>query len=366
MNDAELVDTLCRRVADIPGDVHTVVRSHVRAVAPLVDEAHQSRLVAAAVARLAGLDGLDALMADPTVDEILVNAGGDVWVERNGRLIAEQPLPPASVPVVLERVLAPLGRRLDRTNPIVDARVPDGSRVCAVVGPVAVDGPALSIRRFRRQTLDVAAFAPPAVAALLARVVDSRCNVLVSGATSSGKTSLLAALLAVAAPGERIVVIEDTAELQPRNPHVVRLESRPATADGVRAIALDELVRTALRLRPDRLVVGEVRGDEVTALVQALNTGHDGSLATCHANGPVDALLRLETLVMQSAPSWPLAAIRAQLTRSIDVVVHVARAAGAARRVTDVAEVLPGDGPPAVRPLVTADAVVDELERRRR
>jgi pilus assembly protein CpaF len=365
MTDLELIDTLCRRVAEIPGDVDAVVRRHVRAVAPLADEAHQSRLAAAAVARLAGLDGLDALMADQDVDEILVNAGGEVWVERAGELHAEQPLPPSAIPVVLERVLAPLGRRLDRTNPIVDARLPDGSRVCAVIGPVAVDGAAVSIRRFRRRPRPLAAFASGPVGGLITQVLRARCNVVVSGATSSGKTSLLAALLDAAEPGERIIVLEDTAELQPTNTHVVRLEARPATPDGVRAIPLDELVRTALRLRPDRLVVGEVRGNEVTSLVQAMNTGHDGSLATCHANGPVDALLRLETLVMQAAPSWPLAAIRAQLSRSIDVVVHVARTTTAARHVVDVVEVISGDGPPAVRTLATGPNVVGALERRR-
>jgi pilus assembly protein CpaF len=365
MTETELIDTLCRRVAAIPGDVGAVVRRHVRAVAPLADEAQQSRLVDAAVARLAGLDGLDALMADCDVDEILVNAGGEVWVERAGRLHAAQPLPPSAIPVVLERVLAPLGRRLDRTNPIVDARLADGSRVCAVIGPVAVDGAAVSIRRFRRRPLPLAAFTSAPVIELLAEVLRRRCNIVVSGATSSGKTSLLAALLGLAEPGERIIVLEDTAELQLANAHVVRLEARPSTPDGIRPIPLDELVRTALRLRPDRLVVGEVRGNEVTGLVQAMNTGHDGSLATCHANGPIDALLRLETLVMQAAPSWPLAAIRAQLSRSIDVIIHVARTTTAARQIVDVVEVVAGDERPAVRPLVAGSAVTGDLERRR-
>ncbi len=365
MNDIELVDALCRRVAEIPGDVNTVVRRHVRAVAPLADEAHQSRLVAAAVARLAGLGGLDALMDDRDIDEILVNAGGEVWVERAGELYAEQPLPPSSIPVVLERVLAPLGRRLDRTNPIVDARLPDGSRVCAVIGPVAVDGAAVSIRRFRQRPLPLSAFASAAVVELLTEVLLARCNIVVSGATSSGKTSLLAALLGLTEPAERIIVLEDTSELQLANAHIVRLEARPCTPDGIRPIPLDELVRTALRLRPDRLIVGEVRGNEVTGLVQAMNTGHDGSLSTCHANGPIDALLRLETLVMQAAPSWPLAAIRAQLSRSIDVIVHVARTTTAARQIIDVVEVVAGEGSPAIRPLATGSTVIGDLQRRR-
>jgi pilus assembly protein CpaF len=363
--DADLVDRLCRLVADVPGDVDEIVQQHVGAVAPLVHGSQRERLIAAAVARLAGLDGLDMLLADPGVDEILVNRGGEVWVERDGELHRAGAIAPSTVPVVLERVLAPLGRRLDRTSPIVDARLPDGSRVCAVIEPVAVDGPAVSIRRFRRQRLPLEAFCSASVADLLRHVVTSRCNVMVAGATSTGKTSLVGALLEVVGPTERIVVLEDTTELQPGSGHVVRLEARAGSVEGVRAVPLDELVRTALRLRPDRLVVGEVRGAEVLALVQAMNTGHDGSLTTCHANGPTDALARLETLVMQAAPTWPLAAIRAQLTRSIDVVVHVTRTSTAARRVAAVAEVVEGDGPPQLRTIADHTGAVGELQRRR-
>ena len=208
---------------------------------------------------------------------------------------------------------------------------------------------------------------------LLGEIVDARCNVVVSGATSSGKTSLVAALLGTIAPSERLVVVEDTTELPLRHPHTVRLEARPATIDGPAPIDLAQLVRTALRLRPDRIVVGEVRGDEVLALVQAMNTGHDGSISTCHANGPLDALLRLESLVMQAAPTWPLAAIRHHLARSIDVVVHVERR-GVHRRVAAISEVArpnSTDDTPRLRALTTLDAgdrgsVVEPLMRRRR
>lgn len=365
-HDRDLVDVLCRHVADIPGDVHEIVRRQVGTVAPLVHGDRRDRLVAAAVARLAGLGGLDVLLDDPTVDEVLVNRGGEVWVERGGQLMAVDPIPPESVPVVLERVLAPLGRRLDRTNPIVDARLPDGSRVCAVVAPIAVDGTAISIRRFRRTARSFEAFCSAEVAGLLHDVIATRCNVVVSGATSSGKTTLLAALLAQLPPHERVVLLEDTAELQPSHDHLVRLEARSATVDGVRAVPLHELVRTALRLRPDRLVVGEVRGDEVLAMVQAMSTGHSGCVSTCHANSPVDALARLETLVMQAAPSWPLAAIRSQLNRSIDVIVQVSRTADGARRVTTIAEVVEGDGAPSVRTLAEHQRVVGRLSRDRR
>lgn len=363
--DHVLVDQLCRVVADVPGDVREVVGRHVGAVAPLVHGERRRRLIDAAVARLAGLDALDLLLADPEVDEVLVNRGGDVWIERAGQLHAVASIPSTALAVVFERVLAPLGRRLDRTSPIVDARLPDGSRVCAVVEPVAVDGAALAIRRFRSRSLPLESFCTPQVAEVLREIVLARCNVIVAGGTSTGKTSLLSALLTFVDPGERIVVLEDTAELRPERSNVVRLEARAATVDGLRAIGLDELVRTALRLRPDRLVVGEVRGDEVLALVQAMNTGHDGSLSTCHANSARDALARLETLVMQAAPSWPLPAIRSQLTRSVDVIVHVTRTSTSARRVSAVAEVILGDGPPDVRMLADEAGRCGELRRAR-
>lgn len=380
--DPDVIDALCARVADVPGDVREIVERHVGAVAPLVHGPARTRLVAAAVARLAGLDALDLLLADPSVDEVLVNRGGEIWIERHGRLERAGTIPEATVPVVLERVLAPLGRRLDRTDPIVDARLPDGSRVCAVVAPVAVDGTTVSIRRMARTARPLDEFAEPEVVALVHELVDRRCNLVVSGATSSGKTSLLASLLGLVPPEERIVVLEDTTELATPDGHVVRLEARAANADGVRAVALHELVRTALRLRPDRLVVGEVRGDEVLAMVQAMNTGHDGSLSTCHANSVIDTLGRLETLVLQAAPAWPLDAVRRQLRRSIDAVVHVARGPGGVRRIVAVGELCDdapdemhgratGTGDPdhraivEVRPLVADGRVVASPRRGR-
>jgi len=270
---------------------------------------------------------------------------------------------------LIERILAPIGRRVDRTSPVVDARLADGSRVCAVVAPVAVDGATLAIRRFSTEVRPLSDFAGGAGVALCTEILRRRVNVVVSGATSSGKTSLLAALIALAPADERIVVLEDTAELSISAQHAVRLEGRPASIDGPPAIAVGDLVRTALRLRPDRLVVGEIRCDEVLGLVQAMNTGHDGSFSTCHANGPLDTLLRLESLVMQAAPSWPLVAIRQQLARSIDVVVHVGRTtAHRSRCITSIDEVVPEttDGP-GVRPiasLVDGELVqIDELRR---
>ena len=267
----------------------------------------------------------------------------------------------------------PIGRRLDRASPIVDARLADGSRLCAVLPPVAVDGPCLAVRRFSPQPISLEAFAPPAVVALLTQVVVSRCNVLIAGATSSGKTTLLNALTALVDTRERIVTLEDTAELRIDAPHVLRLETRPGTAEGLAAIDLAALVRTALRLRPDRLVVGEIRGDEATDLVQALNTGHDGSLATMHANSPADSLARLESLVVRASSGWPLHAVREQVHRSIDVVVQVQRSTNGVRRIVEVAEVAAvddmagGAGATArTRPLSDGEHVIGQLRRGRR
>lgn len=355
MNAAEtrLVDALCAAVDGEPGGAEPAVRAQLRRLAPLAGPAQSERLVRAAVARLDGLGPLDSLLGDPAVDEVLVNGGGDVWIERHGALTRAATIAESDLAVVLERILAPLGRRLDRTTPIVDARLADGTRVCAVMAPVSLDGTCVSLRRFRRTPLPLSSFAEPGTVEVLREVVARRANAVVSGATSSGKTSLLSALLGLVPAGERVVMLEDTAELAPSADHVVRLEARPASSDGVRAVGLDQLLHTALRLRPDRLVVGEVRGPEVLGLVQALNTGHDGSLSTVHANSALDALHRLETLVVQSAPAWPLAAVRDHLVRCLDVVVHVERRPGGHRQVVEIGEVRADGGRPALVPVVT-------------
>jgi pilus assembly protein CpaF len=361
--DPRLVDALCRAAEDDDGDADAVVRAHVRRVAPLATSAESEQLVRAAVARLDGLGALDALLHATDVDEVLVNAGGDIWVERDGTVRPAGRIAAPDLAVVIERILAPLGRRLDRTNPVVDARLPDGSRVCAVVPPVALDGVCLSVRRFRERALPLDAFCDAPVTVVLDELLAGRCNVIVSGATSSGKTSLLNTVLGRTPDDQRIIVIEDTAELLPASRHLVRLEARPASPDGLPAVTLEQLVRTALRLRPDRLVVGEVRGPEVLGLVQALNTGHDGSWSTCHANSALDALHRLETLIIQAAPAWPLRAVREQLTRSIDAVVHVARTGRAARRVVEIGEVVEGDDRLQLQPLVGDGRIVGALTR---
>lgn len=362
-----LVDEVCSRAAGIPGAVAEVVVAELDRLAPLASPADRSAVIERSVARLDGLDVIDQVVRDTAVDEVMINAGREVWVDRGGSLTRLGDLHPGAVDVVLERVLAPLGKRLDRTHPIVDARLPDGARLCAVVEPVAIDGTTMSIRRHRRRRVPLDSFAPPDVAALLRDLVVQRTNVLITGATSSGKTTALAAMTEAVDDGERLVLIEDTSELalDPRH-HVVRLEARTAGVDGVAAVDLARLVRTALRLRPDRLVVGEFRGPEVLAVVEALNTGHDGSLSTCHANSAVDALRRVETLVMQAAPSWPLPAIRRQVSRSIDVVVHLVRDADGVRRVGEVAEVVECDGEPSVARIADGERVLGTMTRGRR
>lgn len=363
--DLDLIERVCTAARATPGDLAAVVAAEVERLTPLAEPEDRQPLIDRALARLDGLDVIDDLLRDPEVDEVLINAGREVWVDRSGSLGFVERLEVGAIDAILERVLAPLGRRVDRTQPVVDARLANGARVCAVVAPVAVDGTAIAVRRHRTRQFPLGSFAEPPVAAVIADLVATRANIVVSGATSSGKTSLLAAILAVAPASDRLVVIEDTAELPVEVHNGVRLEARPATADAHSAVTMDDLVVAALRLRPDRLVIGEFRGTEVGAVVQALNTGHDGSLATCHANSAVDALRRIETLLLQASPGWPLGAIRRQISRSIDAVIHVARRNDGRRAVVTVAEVIESDGEPTVRVLTHHDQVLGRFERPR-
>jgi pilus assembly protein CpaF len=365
--EAGLVAHLHQRLLDDPEpDLQAAAERHVRVLAPLLPSAERIELVSAALARAHGLGPLEPLLADPEVTEILVNGGTEVWVERSGRLERLPSLPVGLASLLIERVIAPLGLRIDRTSPIVDARLADGSRVHAVIPPVAIDGPCLAIRRFAATGIPLDGFACPAVVDLLDRLVRGRTNLVVSGATSSGKTTLLNALVRLVPPGERIITIEDAAELRLATAHVVRLEARPASVEGVGEVPLRALVRAALRMRPDRLVVGEVRGAEALDMVLALNTGHDGSLTTCHGNGPDDALRRIEAMVLIGAPSWPHATVRHHVQRSIDVVVHLVRGREGHRRVAEVIEVgQPADDAAGPRVLVAGDEVVAEPRRTR-
>ena len=335
----QLVVTASEQHAPVAG-----LRSHVqrlaRTHAPLLGGAALDAVVGAVTARVQGLGPLDPLLDDPEVSEVMVNGPGPVWVERRGCLErVETSLDTATIERLIERVVGPLGLRIDRSSPLVDARLPDGSRVNAVVPPLAVDGPCLTIRRFGARRLTLSEVCPPGVAELLAWAVRSRANMLVSGGTGAGKTTLLNALGAEIPAGERVVTIEDAAELRLPGEHVVRLEARPPNAEGVGEVPLRQLVRNALRMRPDRIVVGEVRGPEALDMLQAMNTGHEGSLSTCHANSPADALRRLETMVLTGSVALPLAAVREQIHAAVDLVVQVARTADGWRGVVEVAEV---------------------------
>jgi pilus assembly protein CpaF len=275
----------------------------------------------------------------------MVNGPGRVWVERHGRLErVEIDIDSATIYRLIERIVGPLGLRIDRSSPLVDARLPDGSRVNAVVPPLSVDGPCLTIRRFGARRLRLAQSCPPGVAELLGWAVGARCNLVVSGGTGAGKTTLLNALAGEIPPGERVITVEDAAELRLPGEHVVRLESRPANAEGFGEVTLRQLVRNALRMRPDRIIVGEVRGPEALDMLQAMNTGHEGSLSTCHANGPADALRRLETMVLTGSVALPLVAVREQVSAAIDMVVQVARRLDGTRAVVEVAEVVATNG----------------------
>ena len=277
--------------------------------------------------------------ADPLVREIMVNAGREVWIEREGGVEHVGTLGSGELIRIIERILLPIGRRVDQASPVVDARLADGSRVCIVIPPVAVDGPCLSIRRFHVRDLPLSAFGDDDVVSLLRDIVAQRCNVVVAGAASSGKTTLLNALCGCVNTGERLITVEDIAELRLQTEHVLRLEARPATYDGSLEVGLSTLLRSALRMRPDRFVLGEVRGSEALDMLTAMNTGHNGSLATCHANSPDDALRRIESMVLQAAPQWPLTAVREHLQAAVDVIVQVERSPNGHRRVARITEV---------------------------
>jgi pilus assembly protein CpaF len=324
-------------------EVHTLVESEA---APL-PEADRAALEQRVLLLARGLGPLEPLLSDPGVDEVMVNGPDEVYVERAGRLerTAVSFGSVAELGHAIERILAPLGRRVDEASPLCDARLPDGSRVNVVIPPLSLSGPCLTIRRFRRQGFSlrdlVAGRTLSAEAAeFLALCVAARASILVSGGTGSGKTTTLNALSG-AIPGEdRIVTIEDAAELRLRQRHVIRLESRPANLEGRGEVTIRQLVRNALRMRPDRIVVGEVRGPESLDMLQALNTGHDGSLTTVHANSPADALRRVETLALMAGVGLPHGAIRDQVASALDLVVHQARLPDGGRAVQSVTEVV--------------------------
>ncbi len=341
-------------VVDLPEEVRALVDEEAALLRPAVRDEVATRIIRDTV----GLGPLEDLLADPTVEEVMVNGADGVYVERAGRIEAVDVRFPDEEELrnAIERILAPLGRRIDELSPMVDARLADGSRVNVVIPPLAVDGPALSIRRFgasrpgpdelvERGSLSLGQ------RELLQAAVAGRRSILVSGGTGAGKTTLLNALSSFIDPAERIVTIEDAAELRLQQHHVVRLESRPASVEGKGEVTVRDLLRNALRMRPDRIVIGEVRGPEALDLLTALNTGHEGALSTLHANSAADALNRLETLALMAGVGLPHEAIAEQVQRGVDLVVQVERRADGRRRVAEIAEVVRVAGSTAVRAL---------------
>jgi pilus assembly protein CpaF len=326
--------------------------------AAILEPATRARLSELILREAVGLGPLEELLADPAVEEVMVNGHDRIYVEREGRIEATEVSFPSEQALrdAIERVLTPLGRRVDELSPMVDARLEDGSRVHVVIPPLAVDGPSISIRRFSAvrpgpQELVELGTLTPELRDELAAAVGARRSILVSGGTGSGKTTLLNGLSAFIDPSERVITIEDAAELKLRQPHVVRLESRPSNVEGRGKVTIRDLLRGALRMRPDRIVIGEVRGAEALDLLMALNTGHEGALSTVHANSPEDALRRVETLALMAGVGLPHDAIREQLGRGLDLVIHLARLSDGSRRVVEVAEVVRTAGSVGVRGL---------------
>ena len=333
-------------LAEIVGDILDEERR-------ILTGADRAALVGAVVDEALGLGPLEVLLRDPRITEVMVCGPSRVFVERAGRIAPTDVRfhDDAHLLHVIDRILAPLGRRVDEASPMVDARLPDGSRVNAVIPPLALDGPALTIRRFAGEPLtgeDLVALGTidAAVLGLLRAAVRARRNLLVTGGTGSGKTTTLAALAAFVPAQERLVTIEDAAELRIPLPHVVRLESRPPSLEGAGAVPIRALVRNALRMRPDRIVVGEVRGGEALDMLTAMTTGHEGSLSTLHASSPADAVRRVQTLALMGDLDLPYRAVADQVGSALDAVVHQARLADGSRRIVEIAAVEPSaDGP---------------------
>ncbi|MGD9696828.1 MAG: CpaF family protein [Thermoleophilia bacterium] len=358
--DPRLVEHLRARAAGDPrlaargadrGHLAELVEEMIDEERHILTDAGRSRLVQAVVDEALGLGPLEGLLRDHEITEVMVCGPRRVFAERAGR-IAPTDLrfaDDAHLLHVIDRILAPLGRRIDEASPMVDARLPDGSRVNAVIPPLALDGPALTIRRFAGRALtgdDLVGLGTidERLLDLLRCAVRARRNLLVTGGTGSGKTTTLAALAAFVPPHERLVTIEDAAELRIPLPHVVRLESRPPSIEGAGAVPIRALVRNALRMRPDRIVVGEVRGGEALDMLTAMSTGHEGSLSTLHASSPADAIRRVQILALMGDLDLPYAAVGEQVASALDLVVHQARRTDGARRVVEVAAVAPGTG----------------------
>jgi pilus assembly protein CpaF len=333
------------------GEVSRLAETVLAEEAMPISATERDRLVNEVQHELFGLGPLEPLLGDPTISDILVNSHHTIYIERRGKLEQTNVAfkDDEHLMRVIERIVSSVGRRIDESSPMVDARLKDGSRVNAIIPPLSIDGPVLSIRRFGSEPLRMAALIEKRaltkdIADMLEMCVKARLNVLISGGTGAGKTTLLNSLSAYIPIDERIVTIEDSAELQLQQPHVVRLETRPPNIEGRGEVTQRDLVRNALRMRPDRIVIGEVRGGEAIDMLQAMNTGHDGSLTTIHANTPRDALARIETMIQMTGMRLSDRAMRQQIASALDLVLQVARHPDGSRRVTSISEIVGMEG----------------------
>jgi pilus assembly protein CpaF len=335
----------------VRNEVRALIRDLCQSEKGLINGADQERLMDDVMDETFGLGPLEALLKDSAISDILVNRYDRIYCERKGRLemVDVRFRDNNHLRQIIDRIVGRIGRRIDETSPMVDARLADGSRVNAIIPPLALDGPAMSIRRFGAKPMQLedlirhGAF-PPAVMDLLSAAVQSRCNILISGGTGSGKTTLLNCLSRYVPADERVITIEDAAELQLQQPHVVRLETRPMNIEGKGEVTQRDLVKNCLRMRPDRIIIGECRGAEAMDMLQAMNTGHDGSMTTAHANTPRDALGRLEVMIAMAGYDIPIRALRTQISSAIQIVVQARRLTGGRRKVTSVSEITGMEG----------------------
>ncbi len=356
---AEIIDETHKEVAAMlakidnvsSSDVETLINDYISENHPEIGRMDKAYIVKSVQNEITGLGPLEDLISDSTVSEIMVNGPNQVYVERKGKLVLSDVKfqDEEHVRRIIDRIVTPLGRRIDDSNPMVDARLKDGSRVNAIIPPLALCGSTITIRKFSDTPLTIENLMEfgslsPEMAGFLEAGVRGKLNILVSGGTGSGKTTLLNVLSAFIPHDERIVTIEDAAELKLMQDHVVSLESRPANLEGTGAITIRDLVKNALRMRPDRIVVGEVRGGETLDMLQAMNTGHDGSLTTAHANSARDALARIETMVMMSGMELPVTAIRQQCAGALDLIVQQARLRDGSRKITSICEITGMEG----------------------
>lgn len=357
-NDEAVLQEVRNKVAEVSNQV-------IDEIQPDLPHTQRQKVITEMVDDVCGFGPIQVLLDDPNISEVMVNGPFSVYCERKGKLILTDVKfrDNSHVMHVIERIVAPLGRRIDESSPMVDARLPDGSRVNAIIPPLALNGPTITIRKFSKKPLtvqDLIRFGSltAEMAEFLRACVQVRLNIVISGGTGSGKTTLLNVISSFIPDDERIVTVEDAAELQLNQDHVVSLEARPANVEGKGAVAIRDLVKNCLRMRPDRVVVGEVRGGEALDMLQAMNTGHDGSLTTGHANTPRDMISRLETMVLMAGMELPVRAIREQITSAVDVIVQAARLKDGSRKVTHITEVQGMEG----ETIVLQDIFVFEQE----